>query len=116
MGYHRYTYAVFGIMQDKDIDAVIAHMAPYVDHWCVAALPSPRSAIPAELAAKIAALKPAGAGEGKLADEFSVKTFADPGEAFQDATSRAGQDDRIVVFGSFYTVAGVMAARKSSLH
>jgi hypothetical protein len=28
MGFHRFTYAVFGIMQDKDIDAVIAHMAP----------------------------------------------------------------------------------------
>ena len=53
MGFHRFTYAVFGIMQDKDIDAVIAHMAPYVDHWCVAALPSPRSANPDELAAKL---------------------------------------------------------------
>jgi len=112
MGYHRFTYAVFGIMQDKDIDAVIAHMAPYVDHWCVAALPSPRSADPDQLAARIAAKKP----EGARPDEFSVTTFADPGTAFEDAASRAGQDDRIVVFGSFYTVAGVMAARKSSLH
>jgi dihydrofolate synthase/folylpolyglutamate synthase len=112
MGFHRFTYAVFGIMQDKDIDAVIEHMAPYVDHWCVAALPSPRSANPDELAKKLEAKKPAGAKP----DEFSVTTFADPGAAFQDATSRAGQDDRIVVFGSFYTVAGVMAARKSSLH
>ena len=112
MGFHRFTYAVFGIMQDKDIDAVLAHMAPTIDHWCVAALPSPRSADTAELAAKIEALKPAGA----KSDEFSVKTFANPAEAFEDATSRAGQDDRIVVFGSFYTVAGVMAARKSSLH
>ncbi|QJE01142.1 bifunctional tetrahydrofolate synthase/dihydrofolate synthase [Massilia forsythiae] len=112
MGFHRFTYAVFGIMQDKDIDAVIAHMAPHVDHWCVAALPSPRSADPAALAAKLEEKRPAGA----KADEFSVKVFADPGAAFADATKRAGQDDRIVVFGSFYTVAGVMAARKSSLH
>jgi dihydrofolate synthase/folylpolyglutamate synthase len=112
MGYHRFTYAVFGIMQDKDIDAVIAHMAPCVDHWCVTALDSPRSADPAVLAAKLLATKP----DGAKADEFSVKTFLDPAAAFADATSRAGQDDRIVVFGSFYTVAGVMAARKSSLH
>ena len=112
MGFHRYTYAVFGIMQDKDIDAVIEHMAPTIDHWCVAALPSPRSADPDQLAAALQALRPAGAKE----DEFSVKTFADPATAFADATSRAGQDDRIVVFGSFYTVAGVMAARKTSLH
>jgi dihydrofolate synthase/folylpolyglutamate synthase len=112
MGFHRFTYAVLGIMQDKDIDAVIAHMAPAIDHWNVAALPSPRSADPAVLAAKLEALKPAGAKD----DEFSVKTFANPADAFADATGRAGQDDRIVVFGSFYTVAGVMAARKSSLH
>ncbi len=112
MGFHRFTYAVFGIMQDKDIDAVIEHMAPCVDHWCVTALPSPRSADPAALAAKLEAKRPAGAKP----DEFSVQIFADPAAAFQDATSRAGQDDRIVVFGSFYTVAGVMAARKSSLH
>jgi len=112
MGFHRFTYAVFGIMQDKDIDAVIEHMAPNIDHWCLAALPSPRSADVQELAARIEAKRPAGVKP----DEFSVKTFADPGAAFADATSRAGQDDRIVVFGSFYTVAGVMAARKNSLH
>jgi dihydrofolate synthase / folylpolyglutamate synthase len=112
MGYHRFTYAVFGIMQDKDIEAVVAHMAPHVDHWCVAALPSPRSADVEELAALLAAKKP----DGAKPDEFSVTTFADPAAAFMDATSRAGQDDRIVVFGSFYTVAGVMAARKNSLH
>jgi len=112
MGFHRFTYAVFGIMQDKDIEAVIAHVAPLVDHWCLSTLPSPRTADVQELAALLEAKKPAGA----KADEFSVKTFADPAAAFADATSRAGQDDRIVVFGSFYTVAGVMAARKSSLH
>jgi len=112
MGYHRFTYAVFGIMQDKDIESVVAHMAPHIDHWCVAALPSPRSADVAELAAMLEAKRPAGV----KSDEFSVQTFADPATAFADATSRAGQDDRIVVFGSFYTVAGVMAARKSSLH
>jgi dihydrofolate synthase/folylpolyglutamate synthase len=112
MGFHRYTYAVFGIMQDKDIEAVIEHVAPLVDHWCLTALPSPRTAEVQELAALVESKKPAGVKP----DEFSVKTFADPAAAFADATSRAGQDDRIVVFGSFYTVAGVMAARKSSLH
>jgi dihydrofolate synthase/folylpolyglutamate synthase len=112
MGYHRYTYAVFGIMQDKDIDAVIAPMAQYIDHWCVADLASPRSAKAGELVEKIGALRPAGAKD----DEFSATAFANPAEAFANAISRAEENDRIVVFGSFYTVAGVMAARKSSLH
>ena len=112
MGFHRYTYAVFGIMADKDIEGVLAPMAGLIDHWCVADLPSPRSAKSAELAQQLAALKPAGAKE----EDFSVTSFADPAAAFANAISRAGENDRIVVFGSFYTVAGVMAARKNSLH
>jgi dihydrofolate synthase/folylpolyglutamate synthase len=87
-------------------------MAQYVDHWCVADLPSPRSASSADLAERLAALP---AGDAKPG-ERSVTAFADPGAAFANAMSRAGENDRIVVFGSFYTVAGVMAARKSSLH
>ncbi len=112
MGFHRYTYAVFGIMEDKDIEAVIAPLKGIVDHWCVTALPSPRSALPEQLAEKLAAIGPAGAKEG----DFSVTTFATPLDAYANAVSRAGENDRIVVFGSFYTVAGVMAARKNSLH
>jgi dihydrofolate synthase/folylpolyglutamate synthase len=112
MGFHRYTYAVFGIMEDKDIDAVIAPMAQYIDHWCVADLPSPRSASAAKLVEKLEAHRPPGAKP----DEFSATAFANPAEAFENAMSRAEENDRIVVFGSFYTVAGVMAARKSSLH
>ena len=112
MGFHRYTYAVFGIMEDKDIDGVLAPMAGLIDHWCLADLPSPRSAKTAELAEKVAALRPAGAKDA----DFSVTSFADPAAAFANAVSRAEENDRIVVFGSFYTVAGVMAARKNSLH
>jgi dihydrofolate synthase/folylpolyglutamate synthase len=112
MGFHAYTYAVFGIMQDKDIDGVIAPMAEHIDHWCVADLPSPRSASSRELVAKLAELEPDDAKAG----DYSVTAFADPAAAFENALSRAGENDRIVVFGSFYTVAGVMAARKSSLH
>jgi dihydrofolate synthase/folylpolyglutamate synthase len=112
MGFHPYTYAVFGVMADKDIDGVIAPLAPYVDHWCVTDLASPRAMPASELAAIVGALPQGDAKDG----EKSVQTFADPGAAFANAMSRAGENDRIVVFGSFYTVAGVMAARKSSHH
>jgi dihydrofolate synthase/folylpolyglutamate synthase len=112
MGFHAFTYAVFGIMQDKDINGVIAQMAPHIDHWCVADLPSPRSASSRALVAQLAELEPADAKPG----EYSATAFADPAQAYANALSRAGENDRIVVFGSFYTVAGVMAARKSTLH
>ncbi|MES2125829.1 MAG: bifunctional tetrahydrofolate synthase/dihydrofolate synthase [Pseudomonadota bacterium] len=109
MGFHPYTYAVFGVMQDKDIEGVIKPMLPFVDHWCVADLDSPRSAKSGELAAQLAALQ-----GGDL--DKSATAFPDPAAAYANAVSRAGENDRIVVFGSFYTVAGVMAARKTSHH
>jgi len=109
MGFHPYTFAVFGSMIDKDIDGVIAAMSEHVDHWCLATLPSPRSATASELAAKVQLVQ-----EEK--DERTINIFDDPAAAYANAISRAGENDRIVVFGSFLTVAGVMAARKSSFH
>ena len=119
MGFHPYTYAVFGSMQDKDIDGVMAAMSEHVDHWCLTDLPSARATSATVLAGKAQVMlqgmlqvKLAGKGDS----EHSVQIFADPAAAFANAMSRAGENDRIVVFGSFLTVAGVMAARKSSLH
>ena len=112
MGFHPYTYAVFGSMHDKDIDGVLAAMSEQVDHWCLAGLPSPRAATASELAAKVQIML-----EDKPdSSEHTVSIFDDPAQAFANAMSRAGENDRIVVFGSFLTVAGVMKARKSSLH
>ena len=108
MGFHRYTFAVFGIMRDKDIEGVLGPVAEHVQHWCLADLPSPRAASASDLATHIQALP--------ASDERTIQAFPDVASAFADAMSRAGENDRIVVFGSFFTVAGVMAARKSSSH
>ncbi|MFZ6707692.1 bifunctional tetrahydrofolate synthase/dihydrofolate synthase [Undibacterium sp. TC9W] len=110
MGFHAYTYAVFGSMLDKDIDGVIAQLKEKVDHWCVTALPLPR-------AAPVEVLKDKLVAAGVLADtEKTVTSFDTPEKAYADAVSKAGENDRIVVFGSFLTVAGVMRARRSALH
>jgi len=42
-----------------------------------------------------------------------IRCFADPAKAYQEALAKAGEGDRIVVFGSFYTVAGAMAYRNN---
>jgi dihydrofolate synthase/folylpolyglutamate synthase len=114
MGFHPYTYAVFGAMQDKDIDGVIAQLQGCVDHWCVTDLPLPRAATAAEIKHKLLA---AYAGLPPVAEtERSIQTFATPADAFANAMSRAGENDRITVFGSFLTVAGVMEFRNSEHH
>ena len=73
-------------------------------------LPTPRAASAARLEQ---ALTDAGFQPGK---ESSVSTFSDPATAYRNAMERATEDDRIVVFGSFFTVAGVLAERKNRAH
>ncbi|KVG28280.1 bifunctional tetrahydrofolate synthase/dihydrofolate synthase [Burkholderia ubonensis] len=110
MGFFPYTYAVFGAMHDKDIDGVLRHLKGEIDHWCVTDLPLPRAASAGQLEA---ALRHAGVEDGP---DSSVTCHTSPADAFRDALKRASENDRIVVFGSFHTVAGVMAYRKSQQH
>lgn len=111
MGFHPYTYAVFGAMQDKDIDGVIAHLKDKIDHWCVTDLQLPRAASATELEEKLNS-----AYGGALNDQQSIVCFESPALAFANAMSRAGENDRIMVFGSFLTVAGVMEFRQTEHH
>jgi dihydrofolate synthase / folylpolyglutamate synthase len=111
MGFHRYTYAVFGAMADKDIAGVIAQLKERVDHWCLTDLPLPRAATASQLKQKLldAGIKPS----DQPGSECSIQAFVTPAEAFANARSRAGENDRIAVFGSFLTVAGVIQAIRS---
>ncbi|MDB5825712.1 MAG: folC [Herminiimonas sp.] len=113
MGFFPYTYAVFGAMQDKDIDGVIAQIKGRVDHWCVTDLPLPRAARASLLVERLLA---AGVQPGTDRDsECTVTPFDSPAAAYRNAISRAAENDRIVAFGSFVTVAGVIEARQSEI-
>jgi dihydrofolate synthase/folylpolyglutamate synthase len=103
MGFYPRTHAVFGAMHDKDIAAIVAQLAPLVDAWHCCELPTPRAARAAELAAKVREVAGARAGHA-----FEVHEHAGPAEALRAAAAAADTADRIVVFGSFYTVGGVM--------
>lgn len=107
MGFHPYTYAVFGMLNDKDLPGVIAKMGSRVDHWFCAGLPGPRGSDGAALAARVqAALPPSPAG----AEAPGVTAYDGPAAAYAAAREKAGEGDRILVFGSFLTVADVLQA------
>ncbi len=111
MGFHPYTFAVFGAMADKDIAGIVSQLKDRIDHWCLTDLPLPRAASAESLAQQ---LRDAGILDSDQAGaERSIRCFKRPEEAFIDAKGRAGENDRIAVFGSFLTVAGVMAARSA---
>lgn len=111
MGFYPYTYAVFGAMADKDIAGILQHLKDRIDHWYLTDLPLPRAASAESLAQ---ALAEAGIGErGAAGAERRIRCFATPEEAYAAARDDAGENDRIAVFGSFLTVAGVMSARQA---
>ena len=110
MGFHAYTHAVFGAMADKDIAGILARLVERIDHWYLTDLPLPRAASATSLAE---ALAQAGVVPSTASGaERSVQCFATPADAYAAARGRATENDRIAVFGSFFTVAGVMAVRQ----
>jgi dihydrofolate synthase/folylpolyglutamate synthase len=103
MGFFPRTHAVFGAMRDKDIPALLAKMVPLVDAWHCCDLPTPRAATAAALAQQVHAAVAGGGGA-----PVAVHTHASPIDALRHVTAGADPADRIVVFGSFFTVGGVL--------
>ena len=100
MGFYPCTHAVFGAMGDKDLTSMLARMGPLVDKWYFTDLPTSRAAGSADMQARWRA--------GESRKDVSADTFQSPQQALQAAVSAADPADRIVVFGSFYTVGGIL--------
>ena len=93
------TLAVFAMMADKDMAAVIAALKASIDTWYIGALAdNPRAATVDTVTAKLHA-----AG---IAEIVVASTVVD---AYDSAIAQAQAGDRILVFGSFFTVAAVLA-------
>ncbi len=99
-GFAEETIAVFGILRDKDVAAVVREVAPRITRWHLAGLAGPRGASAPELERVFAAT-------GIVAPRVLHETVT---AAFAAARGEAGGNDKIVAFGSFLTVAEVMQA------
>ncbi len=100
MGFYPTTHAVFGAMADKDVFAIMARVGILVDRWYFCDLPTARASSAQELQK-----------QWQLTNSrknVTSSVFKDPKEAFEAAVAAADPADRIVVFGSFYTVGGVL--------
>lgn len=100
MGFYPCTHAVFGAMADKDLAPMLGRMEPLVDKWYFTDLPTARASEAEDLQASWEALS--------SRHDTTSATFASPREALQAAVAAAAPADRIVVFGSFYTVGGIL--------
>jgi dihydrofolate synthase/folylpolyglutamate synthase len=90
------TYAVVGILGDKDAKSIARFLEPLVDHWILCALPGPRGTSAEQLAERLQLPAP----------KVTLATSVEAGcEAARKSTR---QGDRVLVFGSFYTVGPVL--------
>lgn len=94
------TYAVVGMLKDKDMVGTLRAVQDQVDYWLLAGLEVGRGATQNEL---LQALQVAGINElGR------INTFQDIWNAYIYARKHANSSDRICVFGSFYTVSAIL--------
>jgi dihydrofolate synthase/folylpolyglutamate synthase len=101
MGYFPDTIAVFSMLGDKDIAGVVSELGGRITRWLIAPSFGPRGA---PLARMRDALLDAGVAE------TAILECPDVAAATATAVSQAGEADRIVIFGSFVTVAAALRA------
>jgi dihydrofolate synthase / folylpolyglutamate synthase len=95
-----HTFAVFAMLKDKDIAGVVAALDAHIDSWLIAGVDSARGATVREIEQVLE--------QGRVRGE--IRAFDNIAEAMRYAYNAAGENDRILAFGSFYTVAEVMVA------
>lgn len=101
MGYYAETIAVCGMLADKDIAGVVTAMKDRIDRWHVATIPGPRGATAQIVRDALV---------GAHVPSHTIQMFADIPGAYLAAKERAGEADRIVVFGCFSAVAQGLVA------
>lgn len=100
MGFFGKTHAVLGMLSDKDVEGCIAALRGKISRWFLASLEGARGLSAEALAARLQGAAP----------DASYACHTNPEAAFAAAREVARESDRILVFGSFYTVSAVLRA------
>ncbi len=94
-------YTVLGMLADKDVEAFAAILDTQTDYWLLGGLGGDRGLDAQTLAGRLASVVPAA----------KMRICSTVAEAFQQARAMAVPGDRILVTGSFHTVAEVLTAQ-----
>jgi len=98
------THAVVSVLKDKDISGIFRIMRKCIAEWHIAALDAPRSASVQDLMDILQAIDVA---------ETHIHIYDSIGNAYKTALSLAKKGDRVLVFGSFYTVGEILALEQT---
>jgi dihydrofolate synthase/folylpolyglutamate synthase len=100
---HNKVIAVFAMLADKDIVGVVSALRNEIDYWLVASIDEPRGASADYVAGEVR----------KVIPDASVNLFPNSALAFKSAMllskdcKAQGENAKIVVFGSFFTVSSI---------
>lgn len=97
------TLAVYAALADKDAAGVVDALQGQVDGWFLAGLEGPRGQTAAQLRERLA-------GTGASTADLSASVA----QALQAALGQARQGDRVLLFGSFHTVAEALPLLRSA--
>lgn len=92
------TYAVFGVLEDKTLQPILDPLYDQIDHWFLASLNGERGQSSEGLAEKLQDYN----------ENSNLQCFSSPVEGYLSALSQAKSSDRVVIFGSFYTVGDII--------
>ncbi len=103
------THAIFAMLSDKDMAGVINEMTPEIDLWHVPQLYNPRAVSAQIISDAIASI---------VENNIPVNVCSSVTETYQQVFAVMKENDRVVIFGSFYVVADILAAlqQKNLLH
>jgi dihydrofolate synthase / folylpolyglutamate synthase len=103
--YPKVTHAVFAALADKEIESIVSLLQSHIQHWFLAGIDDagPRNLTAYELEARVQT----------VIAEHPLSCHASVAQALQAAQQQAKPDERVLVFGSFHTVAAAIKALQS---
>lgn len=99
------TFAVFAMLADKDMQGVVSELQNEIDVWYVASIDHARGAQASDLTEVIVGVNPAA----------EIKMFDNANNAYQQACIDMRENDKMIVFGSFFTVSSVLQVISTTL-
>jgi dihydrofolate synthase/folylpolyglutamate synthase len=99
------THALVAMLKDKDISESLSNVFSCIDHWTFTGLNVSRGEKPELLKAALKEINPSS----------SCQIITDINTAWEHVYRKAGENDRIVVFGSFHTVGAIINGLSSKL-
>ena len=94
------TIAVFAVLNDKDVDGIVSLLHKHIDDWYISQVNSPRQMQVDQVEQSVM----------KQSSNACVSKFESVEAAYLQAQQDASEGDRIIVFGSIFTVSEVLAS------